>query len=404
LLLPDLTLRSFFLYDSLDIKPENLLLRRIPRQETSAKKSSEEQPTNSSKRTTAQQKRRQSRLDDTNSDEVVALADFGLAVYSEDETFHLLVGTPAYWAPEMVRREPFGLSVDMWALGCVLYILLCGVHPFDPTGEAPEAQILARVASGQYDKSNKEYTMLSSAAKDLLRHLLDPDPARRYTAKRALEHPWLTTEMSRDPLTSDHVAKLSGYRVLVLIKTGMRDMLRQAEADLFDRLDENGDGYISREELTKGLQAVGFDLSEAEIDAFLKLVDTDGDELISKAEFAEVLAKRFDKDTAPPVAEHASLEDLAILFKALDKDSDGYVNADDVYHVLTLLGSTATKSLVQAEWSQVTEDESGLVSFADFVKYVRKGEGQKRRREDGVAGTSSILKLRDKRDLLRSRR
>jgi serine/threonine protein kinase len=43
-------------------------------------------------------------------------------------------GTFAYWAPEMMCGERYGVAVDMWALGVTLYIALCGVHPFDPRG------------------------------------------------------------------------------------------------------------------------------------------------------------------------------------------------------------------------------------------------------------------------------
>lgn len=55
----------------------------------------------------------------------IKLADFGLAVVVENEaTLSECVGTPAYWAPELVKNEPFGKAVDMWAIGCVLYIIL----------------------------------------------------------------------------------------------------------------------------------------------------------------------------------------------------------------------------------------------------------------------------------------
>ena len=399
-----MTFFYYYYYTSLDIKPENLLLRRIPRSDSAdAQAGKPHVPSTPAVGKVQVYHKRRTRQNDTDTEEIVALADFGLAIQDENETFDICVGTPAYWAPEMLRREKFGLAVDIWALGCVLYILLCGVHPFDPSGDSPEAQILARVATGDYDKSSKEYRNLSEAAKDLMRHLLDSDPKRRYTAQQVLEHPWLTTERSREPIHADHVAKLSGFRVLTLIKTGMRDLLHQAEQDLFDELDENGDGFISRDELSKGLKAVGFELSETEIDAFLKLVDTNGDQVISREEFKDVLAKRFDHDLAPTV-EHASLEDLATLFKAYDKNGDGYISADDVHHVLTLLGSHTSRSVVQNEWEQLTGDANGLVTFAQFVKYVREIEAQKRKRDEGVAGTSSVLKLRDRRDLLRSKR
>ena len=336
----------------LDIKPENLLLKKVPKSSVSLLKS----------------KHHKTMVKESELEEVVALADFGLAIESSNDDFDLCVGTPAYWAPEMVRRERFGLPVDIWALGCVLYILLTGMHPFDPTGDAPEAQILARVATGIYDQSSKDYKALSDAAKDLIRHLLDPDPTKRYTAKQILEHPWLTTELSQEPIRSNNVAKLRGYRLLTLIKTGMRDMLHNAEDDLFSALDINKDGQISKEELVIGMKNIGLNVTEEEIDDFLELVDTDGDSFISKEEFKEIMSKKIDEGPfSQNYSSHsATLEDLSILFNAFDKNGDGYISADDVHHVLCLLGSTASRSLVQDEWSQVSEDLDVLVVFLLF--------------------------------------
>ena len=82
----------------------------------------------------------------------VKLADFGLAmVLGRGDELEYSVGTPAYWAPEMVNKRPYSFPVDVWALGCVLYILLCGVHPFDPYGDDEEGVILERVKTVDYE-------------------------------------------------------------------------------------------------------------------------------------------------------------------------------------------------------------------------------------------------------------
>lgn len=407
----------------LDIKPENLLLRRVSKnkmQPHTSKEASNEKPDehhfatanikaqNTKKNKNGGGPRRFT--SDQDMEEIVALADFGLSVEDTSATdrspvFDLCVGTPAYWSPQMVKRERYGFEADMWALGCVLYILLCGVHPFDVSGQSPEAQILAKVATGDYDKTSKEYQQLSAAAKDSLFHLLDPNPLTRYTAKQALEHPWMTSDaLSTTPLSAESMTKLRGFRVLTIIKTGMLDMLGKAEAELFQSLDQNHDGFISPEELRKGLSVLGIHLDEKEIDAFLKLVDTNHDDKISKEEFDAVLVKTFEGDNAF-VAEHARLEDLSTLFQAFDRNNDSYVSIEDVHHVLSLLGSKTTRSAVKNEWSGADEDGDGLISFAEFVKFVRKSEVEKHNRAGGaVSGMSSVMALRTKHDMLKSRR
>jgi serine/threonine protein kinase len=160
-------------------------------------------------------------LTSTKEDAKVKIADFGLAITMQDnERCEACVGTPAYWAPEMVRREPFGRPVDIWALGCVLYIMLVGTHPFDPEGDSPEAHILARVTEGDYDKESTQYKQLSNTVKDLIRHMLDPNHRTRYTADKVLAHPWLkhADQLSDAPLTSSHISNLRGFRVLHLLK------------------------------------------------------------------------------------------------------------------------------------------------------------------------------------------
>lgn len=352
----------------LDIKPENLLLRTT-------------------------------KEDD---DLHIALADFGLAMDDVDEHgVDLCVGTPAYWAPEMVKRERYNSSVDIWSLGCVLYILLVGVHPFDPSGDSPEAQILARVATADYDKSSKEYINLSAAAKDLIRHLLDYNKYRRYTCEQILEHPWLTAQahLSKETL---NISKLRGFRILTLIKTGMRDLLHRAEEDLFNSLDHDNNGYLSIVELSDGLRNAGFDVTDLEIEAFMQMADADGDALISRKEFKDIMDVRMENESATSVS-NASLEDLSVLFKAFDKDEDGYIRSEDVLHVVSLLGFNTSATLVCSEWREATKSQDGFVNFAEFVKKVRLTENQKRNRNDGVAGGSSMLKLRDHRHLLKSR-
>lgn len=97
-------------------------------------------------------------------------------------------GTVGYTAPEIVKDERYSKSVDMWALGCVLYTLLCGFPPFYDES----IQVLTeKVARGQYTFLSPWWDDISKPAQDLVSHLLTVDPEKRYTIEQFLAHPWI---------------------------------------------------------------------------------------------------------------------------------------------------------------------------------------------------------------------
>ncbi|KAE8144109.1 kinase-like domain-containing protein [Aspergillus avenaceus] len=119
---------------------------------------------------------------------VIKIADFGLSKVIWDSQTMTPCGTVGYTAPEIVKDERYSKSVDMWALGCVLYTLLCGFPPFYDES----IQVLTeKVARGQYTFLSPWWDDISKSAKDLISHLLTVDPEQRYTIKEFLAHPWI---------------------------------------------------------------------------------------------------------------------------------------------------------------------------------------------------------------------
>jgi len=155
----------------------------------------------------------------------VKIGDFGLSKLIWEGGTHTFCGTRAYMAPEMVMMDEYTINVDMWALGCVLYDLLCGRSAFDPYGTDFEGN----VTEGKYtfeglpfggigitdqgccdslsqsNTKNADNAILS--AKDVIKHLLCVNPSvryfktsairfiyvpaiRRYTVDEFLKHPW----------------------------------------------------------------------------------------------------------------------------------------------------------------------------------------------------------------------
>lgn len=135
----------------------------------------------------------------------VKLCDFGLANFYDKyntSTMTAMIGTPGYVAPEVIRREPYGPPVDMWACGVVLYVMLSGRMPFYGRNDV---EVLQRTATGEYAFPDREWKEISEDAKSLVKALLQIRPELRLTAKAALQHKWLSLpeNLSSAPLQND---------------------------------------------------------------------------------------------------------------------------------------------------------------------------------------------------------
>jgi len=141
-----------------DLKPENLLLRRKP--------------------------------NNPHDSVDVKIIDFGLSKCMTEPVAQSFLGTRGYLAPEMLQRRNYTKAVDTWALGVIVFVLLCGCLPFDDDSATVPSDDLVRAKFVlRFPRWAKN---LSPSAKDLLSHLLDVNPARRYTAEQALDHAWVT--------------------------------------------------------------------------------------------------------------------------------------------------------------------------------------------------------------------
>ncbi|KAI8335080.1 kinase-like domain-containing protein [Chlamydoabsidia padenii] len=118
----------------------------------------------------------------------VKLADFGLSKVIQGTETLTPCGTMGYTAPEVVTDRRYSKSVDMWALGCVLYTMLCGYPPFHDDS----IRCLAlQVIQGQYTFNSPWWDPISHSAQDLITHLLCVDPDHRYSIHQFFDHPWI---------------------------------------------------------------------------------------------------------------------------------------------------------------------------------------------------------------------
>jgi serine/threonine protein kinase len=163
-----------------DIKPENILFERIP---IIPSKNSIHRPYDEEKEDEGDF------IDGVGGGGIgrVKIADFGLSKVVWDEQTMTPCGTVGYTAPEIVKDERYSKSVDMWALGCVLYTLLCGFPPFY---DESINVLTEKVARGYYTFLSPWWDDISASSKDLITHLLCVDPRQRYSIDEFLAHPW----------------------------------------------------------------------------------------------------------------------------------------------------------------------------------------------------------------------
>lgn len=130
----------------------------------------------------------------------VKLADFGLAKIIGEESFTTtLCGTPSYVAPEILadsRHRKYTKAVDIWSLGVVLYICLCGFPPFSEELYSKDFPftLSQQIKSGRFDYPSPYWDSVGDPALDLIDSMLVVDVNRRFTIDQCLAHPWMTAD------------------------------------------------------------------------------------------------------------------------------------------------------------------------------------------------------------------
>lgn len=114
--------------------------------------------------------------------------DFGLSDFVKpDEKLNDIVGSAYYVAPEVLHRS-YTTEADVWSVGVIAYILLCGSRPF---WARTESGIFRAVLKADPSFTEPPWPSLSMEAKDFVKRMLNKDPRKRITAAQALCHPWL---------------------------------------------------------------------------------------------------------------------------------------------------------------------------------------------------------------------
>jgi calcium/calmodulin-dependent protein kinase (CaM kinase) II len=130
--------------------------------------------------------------------------------------FFGFAGTPGYLAPEIIDRQPYDFAVDVWSVGVVLYILLCGYPPFWADNQR---ELYEQIRAGAYSFPSQDWDGISSMAKELIALMLTVPPNQRLAVEGLLAHPFISqpqvnaTDLHRQA-TIDNLRRFNAKRKL----------------------------------------------------------------------------------------------------------------------------------------------------------------------------------------------
>lgn len=119
---------------------------------------------------------------------VPKIVDFGLSkIIGPNETATEPFGTLGYVAPEVLKKQPYSYSCDMWSIGCILYALISGSLPFDHNNQK---ELMRMTMDDTLKFDLPIWDNISSQCKNLITDLLKKNSSQRIRIEEAMLHPW----------------------------------------------------------------------------------------------------------------------------------------------------------------------------------------------------------------------
>jgi len=319
---------------------------------------------------------------DKGNDSELKLIDFGLSKHFQEGDLQTeKVGTPYTVAPEVILGKGYDEKCDVWSIGVICYLLLCGETPFGGACLGDDlGQVRKNIISGNVPFDPVLWDNVSDEAIDFVKSLLILDPKRRPSALEAQNHPWIQRARKKahdyqDTLNPKVVDGLVQFKSLSTTKRflcGLLSFTLQPEQitglhQEFEKMDVDGTGEISLSKFKDALldQSGGHSLSEDEIEKIfngLKVRDTD-----MSIQWHEFLATCLSQ---------CSIDDrnIRLAFERLDTERKGFITWKDLQRSMDVYGSANSKHDLQHIWVNHIIDykiNKEHMSYDDFYSLLK---------------------------------
>lgn len=299
----------------------------------------------------------------------IKLIDFGVAeVYNHLQVLKDPVGTIFYIAPEVLEKN-YDEKCDLWSCGVIAYMLLCGSPPF---AGANDVEIIKNIKIGSVNFNKAIWQSHSAESKDFILNLLCKAELR-FSARAALEHPWVANSETLSPCKEVYISALSTLKAFHntnKLKEAVRTYIAsqclnihetKELTHLFNKIDSNQDGRLSKEEIIKYYDAVmGSPLTDEEANEIMKEVDSDKSGFVDYSEFI--------KATMSEIM-FSNVKHLKLAFDHFDADCNGKISADEIKKVLQD-GNAYDEDVWKEIVREVDRNSDGEIDFKEFTEAV----------------------------------
>mmetsp|Transcript_8033 Transcript_8033/g.17411 ORF Transcript_8033/g.17411 Transcript_8033/m.17411 type:complete len:565 (+) Transcript_8033:125-1819(+) len=336
-------------------------------------------------------------------DNHVKVIDWGLGFFFGMARMSSAVGSLTYAAPEVLEaRESSGYTsaCDVWSVGVVTYVMLCGKPPF--WGNYQEQ--LSRMKQESYPMSDASWQAVSRQGKDFIRSVLRAKPSQRPPITEVLNNPWLRMKASvTSPLVSEQILRnmkqfsAASHFYSICVSSVARQLDHSNLRDVhkvFSDLDANGDGVLDVHEVRTGFKKIFGEKSEQlqGIEEMFASLDLDGSGTIDYTEFC-----------AAGIGEHLSQQEnvLWAAFKSFDVgNDDGLISKDEIKEVLRrgdvnqVWSPEVCESVLEEVFKKFDTDGDGTINFDEWLRLMRESAGRHANDMEGDDETKQVATLK----------
>ena len=248
------------------------------------------------------------------------IIDFGLATQTVKDTKS--VGTPYYMSPELID----GISVpksDVWSVGVIMYQMLTGKFPFNSSGD--KNNLLDNIKKNPYNTKNLEEVEYSDEVKDLIAKILVKDYNKRLSSEECIKHPWfkkfyvqkessLVNKTTYNTLLNFANKPILQKEIYFFIAKLSTEKQIKEFINLFDVLDTENTGVLTKEEIENNFKKVGININQKEINIIWNGLDFHKDNEVSYTEFLAAMVSG--------MSFHQLKDSLWTVFNYLKEDDD----------------------------------------------------------------------------------
>ena len=278
-------------------------------------------------------------FDSMKKDAEIKIIDFGLSrKYDKEQKMHSILGTPYYVAPEVLKGE-YDEKCDIWSIGAMTYLLLCGEPPFNGNSNN---EIFKKIVKESIKFNSFMWKNISNNAKDFVKLCLNKNSNNRPSASSALMHVWFSsvvkekhnfTNIDKNILINVKNFNINQQFMQLVLKYLINHTLSSDKKDIFKStfyaLDFNHNGFIMQDDLKKAFEILKIDVDDKHINHLFDILPNNKNLGLG---FCEFIMAGIDKKSI------FNEDNLIKAFNYFDINNTGFIEFDNLNSALLRMG------------------------------------------------------------------